>query len=226
MFVKTHRHRTDRTVALFGDFQSDFNAFGGVNIFRWRRRRLRIQKHNQIRVLFNRAAVAQIGKLRALVGAPFNAAVQLRKRDDRRVQFFRQRLQAAADSRHFFNAVVVCARAGRRAHDLQVIHDNQLQINLFGLQFAAQTARARFRLPNVELPAVVKINVAVAQMRNRRRQVLQVQHFALVFAGAQFLRVQFVMREHAHRQGVLAHLQTEHQRRGVVFRRRHFAHDV
>src|SRR5262245_57182066 len=49
-----------------------------------------VQEHDHVGVLLDRAALAQVCKARTFVFAQFDAAVELRQRDNRKVQFLGQ----------------------------------------------------------------------------------------------------------------------------------------
>src|SRR5262245_43624757 len=79
-------------------------------------------EENGIGVLFNRATISQVGKLRALIVAGFYLSGELGQRDDRNIERLRKRLQAAGNRGNFLNAVLMLA-AAIAAHDLEVIND-------------------------------------------------------------------------------------------------------
>src|SRR5690554_1639771 len=56
-----------------------------------------VQEHDQIGILLERAGLAQVGELRAVVGPLLGRAGELREREDGNRELLGERLQAAAD---------------------------------------------------------------------------------------------------------------------------------
>src|SRR5260364_254348 len=84
-----------------------------------------VDKENHIGVLLDGAGFAQIGHHRTFIGALFEAAIQLRKRNHRHIQLFCQTLQRARNLGNFSRAVFT----GRcRRHQLQIIDNDQTQL--------------------------------------------------------------------------------------------------
>src|SRR5207253_8229235 len=89
----------------------------------------------------------QVGALRTRISAAsaFGSAAQLRERNHRNAQFFRQSFQSAGNRRDLLRPILITpATAG---HELQVIHDEQiestlrlLQASRFGAHFAESQA--------------------------------------------------------------------------------------
>jgi hypothetical protein len=83
-----------------------------------------VDGHDDIGVLFDASAVAQVRELRPLVGAILDLAAQLRRRQHRHVEFLDQRLQAARDLGDFLHAAVTF---GRAFHQLRIVDDDQTE---------------------------------------------------------------------------------------------------
>src|SRR5713101_2892070 len=74
-----------------------------------------IDEHDDVSVLLNRTAFANIRHHRAPVGALLDLTVELREGDHRDVEFFGQRLEATGDFRQFLRAVFL---GGETTHQL------------------------------------------------------------------------------------------------------------
>ena len=88
-----------------------------------------VDQENHIRVLLDGARLAQVGHHRLLLGARLDAAIELRQRDHRYLQFLGQCLEAAGNLGNFGSAVFLGAR---HLHELQVIDDDQVEPVLAG----------------------------------------------------------------------------------------------
>ena len=67
---------------------------------------------DDVGILLDGAGFAQIGEHRLLVAsALLRGTAELRERDDRDVEFFRERLQAARDGRDLLGAILVAFAA-------------------------------------------------------------------------------------------------------------------
>src|SRR5512134_322283 len=86
-------HRPDRPVALLADDDLGLALFPGVAVVDL----VAVDEEDHVRVLLERARLAQVRHHRALVVARLDAPVQLRKRDHRYRQLLRERLERARD---------------------------------------------------------------------------------------------------------------------------------
>src|SRR5260221_599162 len=98
------------------------------------------KKHDDVRVLLDRARLAKVAQDRAFVGTLFRCTAQLRDRDHRDAQLASQSLQCARDRRHLLDAVVVASRT--TVHQLQVVDEDHVDVvahlGLPGLELKAQ----------------------------------------------------------------------------------------
>ena len=80
---------------------------------------LAVDEQHHVGVLLDRAGFTQVRKLRPLVVAAFHLTRQLRQRQDRHVEFLRQRLELGGDLGDFLHAVFLRApgRALQQAAD-------------------------------------------------------------------------------------------------------------
>src|SRR5713226_6420725 len=93
------------------------------------------KKHNDVRVLLDRARLAKVAEDGALLWR----TAQLRDRDHRNTQLASQSLKGAGDGRDFLDAVVVASRAPM--HKLQIVDEDHVDVV------------AHLRLPGLELKA-------------------------------------------------------------------------
>src|SRR3546814_9590672 len=85
-----------------------------------------VDEHDDVGVLLDRAGLAQVGELRALVLALLDGARELREGEDRHIEILGQGLEAAGDLRDLLHAVVG-ALVDRRLHELQVVDHNEAE---------------------------------------------------------------------------------------------------
>src|SRR5256885_6669477 len=92
-----------------------------------------VDEAHHVRVLLDRARLAQVGELRAVVaGALVRRPRQLRQRDDRDVELLRQRLEGARD---VGDLLLAALGVGGALHELEVVHDHHADVVL-GLEAA------------------------------------------------------------------------------------------
>ena len=87
------------------------------------------QEQDEVRVLLDRARLAQVRQPRLLRLAHLRLAAELAERDDRDAQLAGERLQAARDLRDLLDAVRV-AGLRRRLHQLEVVDDHEVEAGL------------------------------------------------------------------------------------------------
>ena len=85
-----------------------------------------VGNHDDVGVLLDLAGVAQVGHLRLLRRARFDAAVELGQDDDRDVQFLGHRLDAAADGAEL-KVPVLLTRTCFGRDQTDVVDDDQVQ---------------------------------------------------------------------------------------------------
>ena len=99
-------HAACRTVALFADNDLGFVRLW-ISLFIGYTVHLRpIEKRDDVSVLLDAAALAQIGELRPPVRPGLDRARQLRTGDNRQVQFLGQRFERSRNTRDFLFPVV------------------------------------------------------------------------------------------------------------------------
>ena len=124
-----------------------------------------IDERDHVGVLFDRARLAQIGEQRAAVGAGLDLAVELRERDHRDAEFLGQRLERARDLGDLLFARF--ARP-RRAHQLQIVDDDQPQV---GAGIAREPPAFRLQHDRGRVRAVVDKDRRLGQPRRRHREL-------------------------------------------------------
>src|SRR5215217_4370181 len=123
--MKKQIHNPSRSIALLANDDLSFPLERVAVLVDWAIvELLPVQEHDQIRILLDGARFAKIRQLRTLVvpGALLGRARELRQRDDRNVQLFRERLESTRDLTH-----LLLPALGVRGtlHELQVVDDNQ-----------------------------------------------------------------------------------------------------
>ena len=94
-----------------------------------------VKRGHDVGVLLQAAAVAQVGELRAAVGAPLDLAVKLGGGNHRDVQLHSHGLQAPADHAHFVLAAL--DRGPGHADEAKVVHHDDLDAVLADLAAGA-----------------------------------------------------------------------------------------
>src|SRR6185503_12766721 len=134
--LEVQLHRPGGSVALFAHdhLRDPFDAFIRLGIDGPVVELLTIDEADDVRVLLDRARLAQVGQLGppVLAAALLGRARQLRQRHDRHVELLGERLERAGDVGDLLLAVLDVARA---LHELEVVHDHERNIVL-GLQTA------------------------------------------------------------------------------------------
>src|SRR3546814_14091302 len=110
-----------------------------------------LAEHEQhhVRVLFDRARFAQIGKLRALVLAPLDRTAELRERQHRHIEILGQRLEPAADFGDFLHAIVAAA-APRAREQMKIIDHHRSEERRVGKAWVS-TCRYRWSPSDSEI---------------------------------------------------------------------------
>ena len=136
-----------------------------------------LAEHEQhhIGVLLDRAGFAQVRKLRALVVAVLDLARKLRTRNDRHVEFFRERLQVGGDLGHLLHAALLSAPRGA-GQELDVVDHQEVHAAL-----ALEPPRPRRKLRDREAAGLVDEERQVLQLD---RDVFDLLEFLLVDAAA------------------------------------------
>src|SRR5947209_3916724 len=88
-------------------------------------------EYHDVRVLLDRAGLAEVGELRSLPRTLFGRPAQLRERDDRHLELLRDALQASRDEADLLRPVFEPPVA---ADELEVVHDEEVEVFLFGLE--------------------------------------------------------------------------------------------
>src|SRR5947209_14117404 len=148
LFADDHFGAAMRALHFALPVQKFFRAFArflvGEIIF------LAEDKENHVRVLLDRAGFTQIRELRTLVIARLDLARELRQRQDRHIQFFRQRLQAGRDLREFLHAVLAARpRAGEK---LDIVDHEYIEATL-----PLQPSRARGQLRDRQTTRLIDV---------------------------------------------------------------------
>ena len=84
-----------------------------------------MQQDDHVGILLKRARLTQVANCWHLVSTLLGCTVELRQRDDRHVEFFRQQLQRTRELAHLLLAALdpLAAR-----HELQVVDDDEAQV--------------------------------------------------------------------------------------------------
>ena len=85
-----------------------------------------VDEDDHVRVLFDAAALTQVGELRTLVRSTLRVPVELGERHHRDTQLLREQLERAADLGDLLLAVVGAAGV-RAGHELHVVDDDEVQ---------------------------------------------------------------------------------------------------
>src|SRR5262245_7488708 len=158
--------RADRPVPLFAD-----DEFGDVGLVRWQVflvRRWPIEEEDQVRVLFQGAALAKIAELRPEVagGARFDRSRELRQRDDRDGQLLGERLER---SRNLGDLLLATFHRRATTHELKVVDHDEVEAVL-----RLHAARLGPRLEHGEAGAVVDEDRRLAQPAGGGREPMPV----------------------------------------------------
>ena len=92
-----------------------------------------IQEDHHVRVLLDRSRLAQVGEPGLGAAALLDPAGELRQRDHRHLQLARELLEPAADLAHLLDPVRL-ALGEVALHELQVVHDQQVEPALLRLE--------------------------------------------------------------------------------------------
>src|SRR3569623_52437 len=133
---------------------------------------LAVHEQHDVGVLFDRAGFAKVGQLRALVVARLDLTRELRQRDNRNIEFLRQRLQAGGDLGDFLHAVV--GTLARTRQELDVVDDEKVEALL-----PLQPTRARHQLRDGAAAGVVDMEGQVLHFRG-----VIANFFEIVFGNA------------------------------------------
>ena len=157
-------------------------------------------EHDDVGVLLEGAGLAEVGELRAVVGARFGGARQLRERDDRNLQLLGQPFQRARDGRELGLSAL---EAAAPLHQLDVVDDQQVEPVL-----RLQAARLRAHLEHAERGRVVDEHASLGERAERVRQAAVI--LLVQVAAAESVRVDArLRRQHAHEELLFRHLQAE-----------------
>src|SRR5690606_7293258 len=111
--LEGNRHRARGAVAVLGDDEVGFARPRRLLLVG----RLAVQQDHHVGVLLERARFTQVRERGLLVDALLGAAVELRERDHRNLQFLREQLERPRELRHLLLAAL---HAPTRGHALQV----------------------------------------------------------------------------------------------------------
>src|SRR5882672_1432339 len=191
---------TGRAVALFGDDDVRDTLACGVLVVHF----FAIDQENEVAILLQGSALSQIRHHRLLLLPLLDAAVQLRQRDHRHLQFLGQRLQRARNFRYFRGAIFLGAG---HLHELQVVDHDQIEAAL-----ALQPARTCAHFGGTQRGSLVDVNFGGAQLRHGR-----VDSRPIVLAQAAGTQVTLIDsaegRDHAQRERLGGHFHAEDGRR-------------
>ena len=163
-----------------------------------------VDEHDDVGVLLDRSGFTQVGVDRALVGALFQRAVELRQGDHRAVEFLGQGLERARDLGNLVGAVV--AGRARDAHQLQVVDHDHADLAVL----ARQAAGAGAHFGRRDAGGIVDEQLALVEQVDRRGQARPV--IVVQLTGTHLGLVDTAERgEHTHHDRVAGHLQGEHQ---------------
>ena len=133
-------HVADRAVSLFGDDdRCDPFLFTVVVVVV-----VTVNEHNDVRILLDRTGFTQVGKHRRMIRSLFYRTAQLRKCDNRHIQFPCEAFERTGD---LGDLVLTGFRPSATAHELQVVNDDHFQIMLQFIfsTFAAELGNADTR---------------------------------------------------------------------------------
>src|SRR5690606_22206107 len=164
LLAEVQLHGAGRTVALLADDQLRLAL--QTLLLGLRRRNVILgpaQEHDEIGVLLERAGLAQVGELRAVIGSLLGRARELGQRDDRHGQLLRQRLETPGDLADLLLPVL---RAPARVHELDVVHDDEAELGLIRLE----PARLGPHLENAQRARVVDPDGGGVEVPRRLRE--------------------------------------------------------
>ena len=157
------------------------------------------KEQNAVGVLFDRTGFTQVGQHRAVTLTLFGGAGELRKTDDRNVQFLGHDLESAGHLGDLLNAVFDPGRAG---HQLKIVDDNQPEI--------FQPPHLRFHLRDRNTGGIVQPDMRSGKTLRRDGELAPL--FLLQTPGAHLIRRdQRVGTEHTGDQLRIAHLERKNR---------------
>ena len=126
-----------------------------------------IDEQDDVGVLLDRAAFAQVRHHRPLVRPLLERPVELRQRDHRHLELLGERLHRARDLGDLRRAILALRR---RLHQLQVVDDDEAELAVL----LREPARARAHFDRVQRGRLVDQDRRFVEAPERRRQLLPV----------------------------------------------------
>src|SRR3989344_2389806 len=142
---------------------------------------LAMNKHHDVRILFNGTGVAQVAQTR-FAAASLHRARELRERNNRHLEFSREAFQRSGYFGHLLDERVGCFGRGRR-HKLQIIDDDEPYT-----AFALQPPRDGAHRKDIIARFVINIDGCFGERFKRVAEAAEIFDI-LRWAGAEFPRI-------------------------------------